>query len=352
MNRLHVRRSCIRKAAFTLVELLVVIAIIGVLVALLLPAVQAAREAARRVQCANNLKQIGLGLLNYEETRKHFPPGRYRPKGITAKNALSWSVWHLPYIEQGNLFDLIDFSLPMTSPPNNKPDLTGPVNVAISTYLCPSTGRRQRYRGEDNRIHGLPTDVSNNGLACIDYMGIPGPEPDIVNASTGAIYGIESSTSLEEYEGGILLKILWENGTPGNFCFTGECSAKVVKVKEITDGTTYTMVVAESTGKGTEEEYRADPEENRYHTSEPSGAWASNKNISAIELDPLNGDPSAINPPVKWQFAREEFFSDHPGGVQTLRCDGSVHFMADETHRDIYFALCSRSGGETLHLDQ
>jgi len=345
MKRLHIKRPCDRQTAFTLVELLVVIAIIGVLVALLLPAVQAAREAARRVQCANNLKQIGLGLLNYEDVKKSFPPGRYKPAGITEKNMLSWSVWHLPYIEQGNVFNLIDLSVPLTSPPNNIPNLKGPANTIISTYLCPSTGRRQLYRGADNRIDGLPSDKANNGLACMDYMGIPGPDPDVLNTTTGEIYGNDSSTNLKNFQRGVLLKL-----NSDVFClYPNEvCSSAVVKFKEITDGSTYTIIVGESSGKGAEEELRPDPEENKYLTKQMSGAWASGRNISAIDLDPLNGDPSAINPPDKWHFSKEEFFSDHPGGVQTLRCDGSVHFMADDTHRDVYFALCSRDGGELI----
>src|SRR5262247_3134396 len=90
--------------AFTLVELLVVIAIIGVLVALLLPAVQAAREAARRMRCSNNLKQLSLGLLNYEDVYKTLPPA-----GINT-NQMSWVVMLLPYIEQKNLFDQFNFT--------------------------------------------------------------------------------------------------------------------------------------------------------------------------------------------------------------------------------------------------
>ena len=85
MLRLNFRKLRSRATAFTLVELLVVVAIIGVLVALLLPAVQAAREAARRTQCTSNLKQIGLGMLNYESSRKHFPPGQFKPAGLTEK---------------------------------------------------------------------------------------------------------------------------------------------------------------------------------------------------------------------------------------------------------------------------
>jgi type II secretory pathway pseudopilin PulG len=328
-----------------LVELLVVIAIIGVLVALLLPAIQAAREAARRSQCANNLKQIGLGLLNYESTKKHFPPGRYKPAGITEKNMLSWSVWHLPYIEQGNLFDRINFSVPLTSQPNNMPDLSGPTNMVISTYICPSTSRQQRFRGGDNRIQGLTSNPENNGLGCLDYMGIPGPDPEVLNTLTGEVYGNDGATSLKNIQRGVLLKL-----NSDVICrYPAEvCSSAVVSFMEIIDGSSYTIVVGESTGKATEEELRPDGEENIYLTNQTSGAWASGRNISAIDLDPLAGEPSAINPPEKWQFSKEEFFSDHPGGVYTLRCDGSVHFMADDTARDIYFALCSRDAGEIV----
>lgn len=146
---------------FTLVELLVVIAIIGVLVALLLPAVQAAREAARRTQCVNNLKQMGLGAANYESTRGVFPPGRLDPDwvlpsggeraGHTSYNVIppghkvgnfSVHIWILPFMEQGNVYDLIDFSVGQ-----NKRMTSGgtPINAHYDAYataqglfLCPS----------------------------------------------------------------------------------------------------------------------------------------------------------------------------------------------------------------------
>lgn len=353
MNSNRIGRHIHRRDAFTLVELLVVIAIIGVLVALLLPAVQAAREAARRAQCANNLKQIGIGLLNHETSKKHFPPGRYKAPGLKAKFVLSWSVWHLPYIEQQNLFDRIDFNFPMFDPPNNMPDLSGPTNQVIDTYICPSTGRLQHFRGNDHRIGGLSTGTEFNGLGCLDYMGIPGPEPTILNKVTNTVYGDDlHNTGVKDYEAGVLLKIVQQAGSPGGFCFEKEreCAARRIRAKEITDGMTYTIIIGESSGKAMEEELRPDGEENRYNQEEDSGAWASGRNISAIELEPnpLNGTPSAINPPAKWQFAKEEFFSDHPGGVQTLRCDGSVQYMAEDTERDVYIALCSRDGGELI----
>ena len=129
------------------------------------------------------------------------------------------------------------------------------------------------------------------------------------------------------------------------------CSSAVVRFKEITDGTTHTILIGESTGRGAEEELRCS-EDNKHKTDEFSGAWASYKNISRIKLDPNNSvcgqSVSAINPPAKFQFVEEEFFSDHPGGVETLRCDGSVQFMQDNTERDVYFALCTRNGEEPI----
>src|SRR5688500_207828 len=100
------------KAGFTLVELLVVIAIIGILVALLLPAVQAAREAARRMSCGNNLKQIALSLQNYHDTYKVFPPGGVGSNNLANPNYATWSIFILPFMEQQNLHSRYDFNVP------------------------------------------------------------------------------------------------------------------------------------------------------------------------------------------------------------------------------------------------
>ncbi|TWT74652.1 hypothetical protein Pla123a_34760 [Posidoniimonas polymericola] len=122
------------RRAFTLVELLVVIAIIGVLIALLLPAVQAAREAARRSQCANNLKQLGLGILNYESARKHLPPSAIvDPQDLSSSNNGSWGVHGriMPYLEEGNLRDLVDLETAW----DNQLSISG---VRIPVFQCPS----------------------------------------------------------------------------------------------------------------------------------------------------------------------------------------------------------------------
>jgi prepilin-type N-terminal cleavage/methylation domain-containing protein len=352
-RRIAVRRS----SAFTLVELLVVIAIIGVLVALLLPAIQAAREAARRAQCTSNLRQIGLGMLNYESTRKHFPPGQFKPAGLPSSRAVSWSVWHLPYIEQQVVYDRIDFTKSIVEPPNNLPDLSGPANAVIDVYRCPSTGRLGNFRGEEGRLIGLPT--VGDGLACIDYLGISGPDYEVINKVTGIAYGTEGTAGFSgtrDVDRGILKKLI-----SGGLCLSKSqpCSSATVSFREITDGASNTMIVAESSGRGTEDQSINCQGDNPPGASELSGAWASFKNISGVRLDP---DPqvgaavcgqrlSAINPPPKFQFVYEELFSDHPGGVHGLRCDGSVHFMSEDTSRDVYFALCTYDGEEIISQD-
>lgn len=126
--------SCRR--AFTLVELLVVIAIIGVLVALLLPAVQAAREAANRMSCQNNCKQIGLALHNYQSALKHFPPSFcMKPGVVLSSNNGSWSIHGriLPYLEQANAYDRVDLSVPW-----DQQLATGVPTMRVEVYQCPS----------------------------------------------------------------------------------------------------------------------------------------------------------------------------------------------------------------------
>ena len=135
--RLSSRHSRSHRArGFTLVELLVVIAIIGILVALLLPAVQAAREAARRMQCSNNLRQIGIGLNHYHQSLESFPPGgvEWRPFNNTTKRQIAWSAYLLPYIEQQNVYAALDLETPFDSPENAVAAAT-----VINMYICPTS---------------------------------------------------------------------------------------------------------------------------------------------------------------------------------------------------------------------
>lgn len=190
-----------RCAGFSLVELLVVIAVIGLLLSLLLPAVQAAREASRRLGCSNNLHQIGIALQGYHDTFKHFPEGGVEMRMLVSPETgdylypngrqLAWSAYILPYMEQKSLFDRIDFKKAFDSPENA--DAAAEI---ITTYLCPSVSR-QSYLVQ--------------GRGACDY---------------GGIYGE---------------RIVSSNNPPRGIMLYGQ----TVRIRDIIDGTAHTLMISE-----------------------------------------------------------------------------------------------------------
>src|SRR5688572_25384501 len=156
------------RSAFTLVELLVVIAIIGVLVALLLPAVQAAREAARRMQCSNNLKQLALALHNYEGTYKTFPPA-----GIDS-NQMSWVVMLLPFIEQQPLFGNFNFTQGSWNAFNRIAVVQG---VKIQGLRCPSAPRDTHFSAFNTS--GVPANQIEADVMTLHYHAVLGPRTSV-----------------------------------------------------------------------------------------------------------------------------------------------------------------------------
>ena len=185
-------------SGFTLIELLVVTTIIGILMAVLLPAVQSAREAARRVACLSNLRQIGIGLHNYHASLGCFPPGGIEPAfQVSNGRQFAWSAFVLPYIEQQSTWDTIDFSQPCYAPANGPAAAT-----VISTYLCPSTPRTSRL-------------VSRRGAT--DY---------------GGLYG----------------EAIPPHPTDGSWCAENGVMIydRAFSIADITDGTSNTLVIAEN----------------------------------------------------------------------------------------------------------
>ena len=313
-----------RHDGFTLVELLVVIAIIGILVALLLPAVQQARAAARRTQCTNNLRQIGLGMLNYESALGTFPPGQKRFCGGATCDPFAWSAFFLPYIEEAGIHDMIDFK---QSPlqPVNRPAFRN----RISSYICPSVGLRNSAREGDaigtfpGFRQGLPEN-KGGGFFCIDYTGIDGPG-DGKRDRSGRAYGKNR---------GVLLEV---QGRDENHRYFLE--SRKVKMRNIVDGTSKTAIVAEASGRGAD-------------GTKLEGTWASGFNTASVDAP-----PNAINDPDEdlaegvRDRTKDEIYSDHQGGAHTLYCDNSLHFLSDDTDLAVVLAICSRNGKEGLEAD-
>jgi prepilin-type N-terminal cleavage/methylation domain-containing protein/prepilin-type processing-associated H-X9-DG protein len=305
-----------RRGAFTLVELLVVIAIVGVLVALILPAVQAARESSRRTQCQDHLRQIGVAIQNYITNHKNFPAGKKYTgrRHLPATQSVSWSSFLLEYLEQGNTFNKVDFSIPLADPKN-----LGATGQIIPVYLCPSTARIEEHRGPDNRLVELGSRPGG-GMACIDYLGSSGPDKDSRPPGGQEDFGRQR---------GVLV------GTKGLPNEDTVIEPPLISPEMVTDGMSNTLCVAECTGRGVE--YEADEAE----IKSLNGAWASGSNVTHI-TEGIN----QVATPDAWY--EEAIISDHPGGAQLLFCDGSVHFAPDETDEKLLMGLCSRDGEEVV----
>jgi prepilin-type N-terminal cleavage/methylation domain-containing protein/prepilin-type processing-associated H-X9-DG protein len=302
------------KQGFTLVELLTVIAIIGVMVALILPAIQAARESSRRTQCANNLTQLAKGLLNFEATKKKFPAGQRwsGPRSEPGTYSMAWSAIILPFIEQQTLADKLNFKLHSTDPKNL------PVtSTVISTYLCPSTAAIEEHRTPDARLYNL-NPFPGDGLACLDYLGISGPDKDAKHPLTKEVYGRQR---------GILI------GTKGLPNGDKLEDPPPLKASDVTDGLSNTTWLTECTGRGVGIK---DDELDSVH-----GAWASGNNVTHIDKK-INDTKT----PKAWY--EERIYAEHPGGAHFAMCDGSVQFMSDETGEKLIRSLCSRDGEESI----
>jgi prepilin-type N-terminal cleavage/methylation domain-containing protein/prepilin-type processing-associated H-X9-DG protein len=301
------------RSGLTLIELLVVIAIIGIVLALTIPAVQMARESSRRTACKNNLRQIGLGLQNFESTHRKFPPGKKwsGPSTSPTSFAMAWSALILEHIEQRPLQDQINFKLAFTDP-SNLPATT----QTIPIYLCPSTGRFEAHRTAKGRLTNLGS-LPGNGLACIDYMGISGPDKDAKNPLSHLVYGRQR---------GVLI------GTKGLALAPELTEPPPVRMASITDGLSNTICVTECTGRGVA---MKDGAIDALH-----GAWASGNNVSHVDGN-INGKT-----PKAWYS--EQIYSDHPGGAHVLMCDGSVHYAPKHTDDTLIRSLCSRDGQEAV----
>lgn len=302
------------KPGFTLVELLVVIAIIAILVGLLLPAVQRVRESARRTECMNNLKQVGLAYQNVLSSRRSFPPA------VTwSPTAHSWVPHLLPYLELTNLYNQYDLDLDWFHA-DNQPA----IQTTISTLVCPSTP-----------ANATSLDEFSPGMfaATADYAPV---------ISVGAsVYSSGFAEPVPDVSGALGVN-------------------EWVKPAQITDGLSSTIMLAEDAGRpvhyirGQRGPDDVDPGGGNFAVvaGRVQGAgWADSANgipLHGFTLDGLVAPgPIAIN-----CTNNNEAYSFHPGGVSGMYADGSVHFISDSIEIQTMAALVTRSGGEIFSLDQ
>jgi prepilin-type N-terminal cleavage/methylation domain-containing protein/prepilin-type processing-associated H-X9-DG protein len=292
-----------RRYAFTLVELLVVIAIIGILVALLLPAVQAAREAGRRSQCSNGMRQISLAIHNYHDTLKRLPPGRVvfnGPNGTQTCNGVLTLI--LPYSEQNNLENQYNYTTGYDHPDNQQA-----VNTHVPIYVCPSSPPGFRRCTMVNIFGTLQTP---GGTASVtDYYAVR----NVRNAAGQSLLGILGAS----------------NPT----------------MAAITDGTSNTFWFVEVHGRP--DNYV----KGQIKTPPPTdiawySPWAGNNGLA---LNTYLADGSATNGPCVMNCNSEfQPYSFHPGGAMFAFGDGSVRFLSQTLDADTFRALGSHNGGESV----
>jgi prepilin-type N-terminal cleavage/methylation domain-containing protein/prepilin-type processing-associated H-X9-DG protein len=327
-----------RRRGFTLIELLVVIAIIGVLIALLLPAVQSAREAARRAQCTNNLKQIALAMHNYHDTNASFPPQAMNDAGYSG-TWFGWTQAILPALEQSPLFNSCNFFIGIRQSANYPT-----VYLAqVSGYLCPTdtaSGQgvlRERWWATIDNLNSI---VDGSPLSYITCWG---------DMKTGSIF---------DYLSGEGNNFTWGCNKTFRGIF-GECSdGAVIKMADVTDGTSGTFLAGENSTNLNGGLTWANPDANAGTTVVPLN-WFTNYKDGQREP---NGDLCEANPGIlvtsthqhcyrnyTYNFA---FKSYHPGGANFALADGSVRFIKQTINARTYNSLGSRAGGEVVSADQ
>jgi prepilin-type N-terminal cleavage/methylation domain-containing protein/prepilin-type processing-associated H-X9-DG protein len=346
MSFVHRRRSR-RQLGFTLVELLVVIAIIGVLVALLLPAVQAAREAARRMQCSNHLKQHVLATHNHHDTVRRLPPGGAMdqpPMGTDAATGSgsrwgsSWLVYILPYIEQQPLFDKWQFyGNSGAFNANNNAAATG---VSVKIFFCPSSPLK---KGPPNR---------QTGSTFVSYVAVSGADNGLITGYTETrLNNLPCGGNISG--GGVLIP----NGQ--------------LKFSDITDGTSNTIAISEQSNflldtTNTKQEWRASQTWGWYLGVKSTGIPPNFDNIGGDNRQPnMTTVRYKINytPPGGWTNdvqnvgvgltgncvgANVPLNAAHPGGVNVAFADGSVRMLTNQTSLHVLGAYATRDDGVPL----
>lgn len=333
-----------RRPAFTLVELLVVIAIIGILVALLLPAIQSAREAARRVQCMNRLKQISLACNMFHDVKKRYPPGlsdepntNYTTGAVIPNQytELGWIPHILQYMELGNHLSNISLKVHWSDAPNYNYGLTH----ELSDFRCPTQADVQPTFIEPPG--GSGTEEKTNLIA--HYQGVmgakvrcPGPtaaDPDPIKTYT--MYAEPGKAPCNSSGGEANNGIMFPSSR--------------VKIKDITDGSSHTFLIGElSWESGPQRVWMVGGGSktalDTFVYSAKNILWPLNTACRASATDPM-ASPARCNPYGNLNNDMS-FGSKHTGGCHFAMCDGSVQFIKEDIELAVLKSLASRKSGE------
>ncbi len=295
------------RTAFTLIELLVVIAIIGILIAMLLPAVQQIREAARRVSCANNLHQIGLAMHNYHDSQGHLPPG-WKSSSHVGLPGWGWAAAILPQMEQNNLYESMDLDLLIEDPRH-----LDPIKYNIQSYFCPSDQARTKktFSLEPARVldpngsDHLPLEIAES-----NYVGSLGLTWDPYNPPADKCPHLYDEGS--QYDGGGVL--YWNSR---------------VRLDDIDDGTSQTLMVGER------------------NSLEMDSSWVGV--VHGAQLPTWRIVGWAAEPPNTDEHPFAQFSSVHLGGATNfVLADGSVHVVRDSIDPVSFAQMGTRNHGEVI----
>jgi prepilin-type N-terminal cleavage/methylation domain-containing protein/prepilin-type processing-associated H-X9-DG protein len=352
-----VRPSSDPKAGFTLIELLVVIAIIAILIGLLLPAVQKVREAAARMSCSNNLKQIGLALHNYENVNNYMPPWGFdfnpappgNPLGNQRQGHSTLSML-LPFMEQENIGKTMQQNLSAIDPRNWPPNWAGPLgggagslgaSATVKSYLCPSAPNRSIDYGPYFVSQMLP-NLGPFVLGATDYAPIRGTHNNFRNACAPTL----PTPSNECGALGIFGEMTPNGLTKGRATFAS-----------IIDGTSNTIAIAEAAGR-----HQVYAKGRAVSPNAPGQVgWTLNAAFfdhnTTIQVRGFSNDGLTVDGGCcvvnctngyTTPFTQGQLYGFHSGGLNVLRADGSVQFLRDSTDPAVVGALVSRNGNEVV----